>query len=110
MLKGKCDEVCMTLCVVMVGAEEASDADRRTAVQRFVQALEDALGSADMVALVYSAYVQLRAVYGETPDLERLTEAERIIFEQWQGAETAGLVAALGPHRYLDEPRFDISL
>ena len=100
----------MTICVVMVGAEEASEAQRNAAVQRFVQALEDALGGPEVVAPVYGAYVQLRAIYGETPDLERLTDAERLIFEQWQGAETAALVAALGPHRYLEEPQFEISL
>ena len=100
----------MTICVVMVGAEEASAVQRDAAVQRFVAALQDALGGPELVAPVYSAYVQLRAVYGETPDLERLTDAERTIFEQWQGAETAAVVAALGPHRYLEEPQFEISL
>jgi hypothetical protein len=94
----------------MVGAEEASGVQRREAVQRFVQALEDNLGGPELVAPVYGAYVQLRALYGETPDLERLTDAERMIFEQWQTAETAALVAALGPHRYLEEPQFEISL
>ena len=100
----------MTICVAMVGAEGASDAEQRAGVQRFVQALGESLGGPELVAPVYGAYVQLRATYGETPDLERLTDAERLIFEQWQGAETAALVAALGPHRYLDEPQFEISL
>ena len=100
----------MTICVVMVGAEEASEAQRDAAVQRFVLALEETLGGAELVAPVYAAYVQLRAVYGETPDPERLTDAERMIFEQWQGAEAAAVVAALGPHRYLEEPQFEISL
>ena len=100
----------MTIRVVMVGAEEASQVQRNAAVQRFTQALEDALGGPELVAAVYGANVQLRAIYGETPDLERLTDAERTIFEQWQTAETAALVAALGPHRYLEEPQFEISL
>ena len=100
----------MTIHVVMVGAEGAPAAEQRAAVQRFLQALEEALGGAELVAPVYGAYVQLRAVYGETPDLPSLTDAERLIFEQWQGAETAALVAALGPHRYLEEPQFEISL
>lgn len=100
----------MAIRIVMVGAEEASDAQRHAAVQRFVQTLEEALGGPELVAAVHAAYVQLRAIYGETPDLERLTDAERMIFEQWQGAETAALVAALGPHRYLEEPQFEISL
>lgn len=100
----------MTICVAMVGAEEASEAQRQAAVQRFVRALEEALGGLELVAPVYGAYVQLRTIYGETPDLERLTDAERMIFEQWQGAETAAVAAALGPHRYLEEPQFEISL
>jgi hypothetical protein len=100
----------MTIRVVMVGAEEASQAQRNAAVQRFMQALEEALGAPELVAPVYGAYVQMRAIYGETPVLERLTDAERMLFEQWQSAETAALVAALAPHRYLEEPQFEISL
>jgi hypothetical protein len=100
----------MTICITMVGAEEATTKQRDAGVQRFTSALEEALGGAEMVAAVYAAYVQLRAAYGETPDLPRLTDAERTIFEQWQGAETAAVVAALGPHRYLEEPQFDIQL
>ncbi|WP_317204306.1 hypothetical protein [Janthinobacterium sp.] len=100
----------MTICVVMVGAEEASKVQKDAAVQRFVAALQEALGGPELVAPVYRAYMQLRAVYGETPDLEKLTDAQRMIFEQWQVAETAAVVAALGPHRYLEEPQFEISL
>ena len=100
----------MTICIIMVGAQDASALQQRDAVRRYTQALEDALGGPELVAAVYGAYVQLRAVYGETPHLESLTDAERTIFEQWQGAETAALVAALGPHRYLEEPQFEISL
>jgi hypothetical protein len=100
----------MTICITMVGAEDASAQQRCEAVQRFEAALQDALGGPEMVEPVYGAYVQLRAVYGETPDLPSLTDAERMIFEQWQGAETAAVVAALGPHRYLEEPQFEISL
>ena len=100
----------MTICVAIVGADAASEAERYVAIQRFVKALEEMLGGPELVAPVYRAYVQLRAIYGETPDLERLTDAERLIFEQWQGAEMAALVAALGPHRYLEEPQFEISL
>ncbi|OYT94071.1 MAG: hypothetical protein CFE43_01695 [Burkholderiales bacterium PBB3] len=99
----------MTIRIAMVGAHDATELQQRDAVQRFRLALEDALGGPELVAAVYGAYVQLRAVYGETPHLESLTDAERMIFEQWQGAETAALVAALGPHRYLEEPQFEIS-
>ena len=40
--------------------------------------------------------------------LEALTAAERTVFEQWQAAEAAAMTAAFGPHRYLDEARFEI--
>ncbi len=98
----------MVFQVSMVGAEGASAQQMREAVARYVAALEDALGSPELVAPVYGAYVHLRSVYGETPDLEALTDAERMIYAQWQGAETLALAAALGPHRYLDEPQFEI--
>lgn len=94
----------------MVGAEGASAQQVREAIGRYVSALEEALGGPDMLAPVYAAYVRLRTVYGETPDLAALTDAERMIYEQWQGAETQALVAALGPHRYLEEPLFEICL
>lgn len=100
----------MAIRIQMVGAHDASAQQQREAMARYTSALEDALGGTAMVPLVYGAYVQLRAVYGETPQLESLTDAERMIFEQWQQAETQALVAALGPHRYLEEPQFDISL
>lgn len=100
----------MVFQVSMVGAEGASAQQTRDAVARYVAALEDALGSSELVAPVYGAYVHLRALHGETPDLEALTDAERMIYEQWQGAETLALAAALGPHRYLDEPQFEIRL
>ena len=100
----------MVFQVSMVGAEGANPQQMQEAIDRYVCALENALGGPELLAPVYAAYVRLRAVYGETPDLEALTDAERMIYEQWQGAETLALVAALGPHRYLDEPQFEIGL
>ena len=100
----------MVFQVSMVGAEGATAQQTREAIARYVAALEDALGSSELVAPVYGAYVRLRAVYGETPDLDALPDAERMIYQQWQGAETLALAAALGPHRYLEEPQFEISL
>ncbi len=120
----------MELQIKMVGAHDATAQQVREAVQRYRRALADALGGAleidegieeggeagteqagaTRVVLVYRAYLQLRGVYGETPDLEQLTDAERTIYEQWHDAHSAALVAALGPHRYLEEPQFEISL
>lgn len=100
----------MAILVKLVGAQEASALEVREAERRFVQALEGALGDADIVASVYRAYLQLRSVYGENPDLQGLTSAESTIYEQWQGAQSLALVAALGPHRYLDEPQFELAV
>ena len=99
----------MTIRIMMVGAQDATEPQQRGAEQRFGAALEEVLGGPEMVSAVYGAYVQLRGVYGETPHLESLTDAERTIFEQWHSAWSTALVAALGPHRYLDEPQFEIS-
>ena len=100
----------MAIRIVMVGAQDATEPQANAAVRRFTLALEDALGGPELVVAVYAAYVQLRGVYGETPHLESLTDAERTIFEQWQSAESPALAAALGPHRYLEEPQFEISV
>ena len=100
----------MAIRIVMVGAQDATEPQALAAVRRFTSALEDALGGPELVVAVYATYVQLRGVYGETPHLESLTDAERTIFEQWQSAESAALAAALGPHRYLEEPQFEISV
>jgi hypothetical protein len=47
---------------------------------------------------------------GESPDVTALTDAEREVVEQWQAAESAATVAAFGPHRYLEEGRFEIGV
>ena len=39
-----------------------------------------------------------------------LSDAEREVVEQWQAAESAAMVAAFGPHRYLEEGRFEIGV
>lgn len=90
--------------------EEASDIERRAAEQRFRRALDDALGSASLVPPTYRAYLQIVGTYGEAPDLEALTSAEREVFDQWQAAESAAMTAAFGPHRYLDDARFEIGV
>lgn len=89
--------------------EEASAADRQAAEQRFRRALEASLGLASLVLPTYQAYLQIVAIYGETPDLDALPGAEREVLEQWQGAEMAAMTAAFGSHRYMDDARFEIS-
>ena len=39
-----------------------------------------------------------------------MTESERAVFESWQLAETAAMIAAFGTHRYLDEGGFELTL
>lgn len=90
--------------------EVASDTERREAEQRFRRTLDAALGSASLVALTYTAYQQIVGRYGDAPDLEALTAAEREVFDQWQAAESAAMTAAFGPHRYMDDARFEVGV
>lgn len=98
----------MTYTLVLYEADGASDAQRHEAEQRFRTALEDTLGDASLVAPVYTAYLRIVASYGETPDPDALTDAERAIFEQWQAAETAAVAAAFGTHRYMGDAIYEI--
>src|SRR5674476_245677 len=89
---------------------DVSDAQRREAEQRFRRALEETLGDAVLVAPVYKAYLRIVGTYGDTPDPDSLTDAERAIFDQWQAAETAGVAAAFGPNRYMGDARYEIKV
>lgn len=89
---------------------DAPQAERQQAERRFRQALESALGDAGLVAPVFAAYQRLVAAYGESPDLEALTDAERAIFVQWQEAQTAAVAAAFGTHRYMGDAMYEITL
>ena len=62
------------------------------------------------MAPTYSVYLRIVATYGESPDVTALSDAEREVVEQWQAAESAAMVAAFGPHRYLEEGRFEIGV
>ena len=100
----------MGYTVTLFDADGISDTQRRDAEQRFRRALEDTLGDASLVAPVYTAYLQLVATYGEAPPPDALTDAERAIFEQWQAAETAAVAATFGPHRYMGDAMYEISV
>jgi hypothetical protein len=100
----------MSYTVRIFEAEGASPEQHRQAEQRFRGALEQALGDAGLVAPVYTAYLRIVGTYGESPDLEALTEAERAIFETWQAAETAAVAAAFGTHRYMGDADYEIRL
>lgn len=89
---------------------DATDAQRREAEARFRQALEEALGDESLVAPVYTAYLRIVAAYGDAPDPDVLTDAERTVFEQWQAAEAAALAATFGPNRYMGDAMYEIKV
>ncbi|WP_298931944.1 hypothetical protein [uncultured Ramlibacter sp.] len=97
----------MTYTLKLYGVD-VSDADKREAQQRFCDALEQTLGDAEMVAPVYLAYRRIVGTWGEQPDLDNLSEAEKAIFGQWQAAETAAVTAAFGTHRYMGDADYEI--
>jgi hypothetical protein len=98
----------MTYSLVLYDADDASDAQRREAEQRFRQALESTLGDAGLVVPVYQAYLRIVATHGDSPAPDALTDAERAIFDQWQAAETAAVSAAFGPHRYMGDAMYEL--
>ena len=98
----------MSYALTLHAGDDASAADCRAAEQRFRHTLEATLGDAGLVAPAYAAYRQIVAEYGDAPSPDVLTDAEREVFTQWQMAESAAVSAAFGPHRYMDEPQFEI--
>lgn len=88
--------------------EDTTSAQRSQAQARFVQALNDNLGGAEWVVPTHLAYAQIIQAYGEAPDLELLSDAQRDIVEYWCLAEKAALAAAFGEHRYMGEGLYEI--
>jgi len=99
----------MSYFLTLYDADGASELQHKQAEQRFRNALEEALGDESLVGPVYTAYLRIVGAYGETPDLEALSDAERAIFEQWQAAETAAVAAAFGPNRYMGDAMYEIA-
>lgn len=97
----------MTYSLILYEAD-VTDGERRAAEQRFRRALEETLGDASLVAPVYTAYLRIVGTYGDTPDPDSLTDAERAIFDQWRAAETAAVAAAFGPNRYMGDAMYEI--
>ncbi len=98
----------MQYALKILDSDDASPVQRREAEARFRRALDDSLGDESMVLPVYRAYQRLVATYGENPDLELLSDAQREIFSQWQAAETAAVAAGFGTHRYMGDAMFEI--
>ncbi len=98
----------MQYTLKILDSDDASPQERREAESRFRHALGETLGDESLVVPVYKAYLQLVATYGESPDTELLSDAEREIFTTWQAAETAAVTAAFGPHRYMGDAMYEI--
>ncbi len=98
----------MSYSLTLYAYEDATDQERRDAEKRFRKALDETLGDASLVAPVYAAYLKLVAIYGDAPAQDVLSPDELAIFGQWQAAESAALMAAFGPNRYMGEAQFEI--
>ena len=69
----------MSYTLKIFASEDVLEADREQAVQRFRRALEESLGSEDLVVPVYQAYTKLLQIHGEFPKPWPLTPAEEEI-------------------------------
>jgi hypothetical protein len=83
-------------------------AEIRQAEKRFRDALEATLGDEALVLPVHAAYQRIVRVYGEEPELDLLTDAERLVLDQWRLAEQAAVAAAFGPNRYIGDAMYEI--
>lgn len=99
----------MSYFLTLYDADGASELQHKQAEQRFRKALDETLGDGSLVAPVYTAYLRIVGAYGESPDLDSLSDAERAIFEQWQAAETAAIAAAFGPNRYMGDAMYELA-
>ena len=100
----------MSYCVEVFDADDASPLERKAAALRFCAALEASLGDAALVPPLYRAYRRLVQAYGEAPGPDVLSDPERLVFDQWQAAESAAVSAAFGPHRYMGDAMYEIRL
>lgn len=87
---------------------DASPEQLQAAERRFRDALEAALGGAELVVPLYHAARRLLHAYGEHPDPEALTDQERLVLDNWQAAEAAAVAAAFGPNRYMGDAMYEI--
>lgn len=100
----------MTYTLKLFVPDDTTPAQRELAECRYRDALESALGDGSLVAPVYTAYLRIAAVHGESPDLDALSDGERLVFDQWQAAEAAAMEAVFGPHRHMGEGLVEIRL
>lgn len=100
----------MPYTLKIFAAQDSTDAERAQAAQRFCTALEASLGSADLVAPTYTAYLTLLSAYADHPRPWPVSEAEQLLADQWEAAELAATQAAFGVNRYLGDADFEITV
>ncbi|MES2190608.1 MAG: hypothetical protein V4454_10825 [Pseudomonadota bacterium] len=89
-------------------ADDVSAAERAGAEQRFRSALDNALGSKDLVLPVHQAYLRLLQTYGDHERPWPITPEEQLLADQWEAAELAATRAAFGEERYMGDAEFEI--
>ena len=99
----------MTYVLKLYVSDDTTSAQREAAHRLFCDALEGALGGAELVWPMYVTHRSIVQQYGEAPDEDDLNAEQRLIFDAWQQAEAAALEAVFGPYRNLDEGGYDIS-
>ena len=91
-------------------ADDVPEPERQLAEQRFRAALDQALGSADMVLPVYRLWLKVFHTHGEQPRPWPITPAEQLLADQWEAAELAATQAAFGVNRYLGDADFELGV
>ena len=99
----------MSYTLRLYAFEDATPEQLRAAEQRFRKALDETLGDPSLALPMYSAYMRLVSIYGESPAEDVMSDYEELVFKQWQAAELAAMTAALGPDRYMGEAQFEIT-
>lgn len=99
----------MTYTLKLYVPDDTTPAQKEAADRIFREALEGALGGADLVWPMFFTYRGIVQQYGEVPDEDDLNAEQRLVFEAWQQAEAAALEAVWGPFRNLDEGGYEIS-
>ena len=89
--------------------DDVSLTERDGAIQRFRSALENELGSADMVWPVYCVYSRLALAHGEAERPWPISSDEQLLVEQWEAAELAAKDAAFGVNRYLGDADYELA-
>lgn len=89
-------------------ASDVPDAERKLAERRFREAIEEALGDANLVLPCYHAYLKIFQLYGDRPRPWPVTPAEQLLADQWEAAELAAIQAAFGINRYLGDADFEL--